>query len=69
MAKPMIRIHDLETNEVIDRRMNDEEYEVHLKIIKAYEMEQIETAEKVSARKALLEKLGITEEEARILLS
>ena len=26
MAKPIIRIHDLATNEVIDREMNDEEF-------------------------------------------
>ena len=29
MTKPMIRIHDLETNEVIDREMTDLEYEIY----------------------------------------
>jgi hypothetical protein len=30
MTKPIIRIHDIETNEVIDREMTDAEYEEFL---------------------------------------
>lgn len=30
MPNPMIRIHDIETGEVIDREMTDEEVESHL---------------------------------------
>lgn len=69
MSKPMVRIHDAKTNEVIDREMTDEEFA-------AYEVEQIKNAEfkaseasKVSAKEALLERLGITEAEAALLLS
>ncbi len=29
MTKPMIRIHDLETNEIIDREMTDDEYKIY----------------------------------------
>jgi len=30
MTNPMIRIHDLSNNEIIDREMTDEEYAEHL---------------------------------------
>ena len=26
MSRPMVRIHNIETNEIIDREMNDEEF-------------------------------------------
>lgn len=29
MANPMIRIHNIETDEIIDREMTDEEFEAH----------------------------------------
>jgi hydroxymethylpyrimidine pyrophosphatase-like HAD family hydrolase len=68
MTKPMVRIHNAETNEVIDREMTAEEFA-------AYEIEQAKGAEfkaseasKASAKEALLERLGITEAEAALLL-
>lgn len=68
-TRPMIRIHNTETDEVIDREMNDEEFA-------AYEAQQAANAaaaqaeaDKATARAALLAKLGITEEEAQLLLS
>ncbi len=69
MTKPMIRIHNSETNEVIDREMNAAEF-------KQYEAEQAErkTKEaeaetKAQAKAALLERLGITADEAKLLLA
>jgi hypothetical protein len=69
MTKPMVRIHDLSTDEVIDREMTDEEFA-------AYEAQQAANAaaaqaeaDKAAAKTALLSKLGITEEEAKLLLS
>lgn len=62
MTNPIIRIHDLETDEIIDREMTDAEYnEVKTRI----EAEAAKAAEKA----ALLAKLGITEDEAKLLLS
>ena len=68
-TRPMVRIHDLSTDEVMDREMNDEEFA-------AYEAQQAANAaaaqaeaDKAAARTALLVKLGITEEEAKLLLS
>ena len=68
MSRPNVRIHNQATNEVIDREMNDQEFA-------AYEANQATQAEaqaaaeaKAAQRQALLTRLGITEEEARILL-
>ena len=68
-TRPMVRIHNVETNEVIDREMNDQEFA-------AFETEQAEQATvqaeaqaKATARAALLAQLGITEEQAKLLLS
>ena len=69
MPNPIIRIHNSETNEVIDREMTAEEFE-------AYKLDKIVFAElakekeaKEAAKAALLSKLGITAEEASLLLS
>ena len=64
----MIRIHNIETNEIIDREMNDEEF-AQYEIDKAnYEAKQAEAEAKATQKAALLERLGITEAEARLLL-
>ncbi|CAB4223155.1 hypothetical protein UFOVP1665_13 [uncultured Caudovirales phage] len=64
----MVRIHDLSNNKVTDREMTDEEFA-------AYEADQIsiktaksDLAAKEKARDLLLEKLGITADEAALLL-
>jgi len=67
-AKPLIRIHNAETDEVIDREMTDDELaEVKLqRDAKAAEIAEIEA--KAQSKVALLERLGITEDEAKLLL-
>ena len=69
MSKPIIRIHDLASDEVIDREMNDAEYKQHLKDVAEYEANQVEAEAKATAKAALLDRLGITAEEATLLLS
>jgi FMN-dependent NADH-azoreductase len=69
MTKPTIRIHNTETDEVIEREMNAEElaqWEAD-KVSAAAEKQAKQEAE--AQRQALLERLGITEEEAKLLLS
>lgn len=68
MTNPTTRIHNTITNEVIDRPMTDEEYEVFLKGQKEPILTEKELAEK-EAKEMLLIKLGITQEEAKLLLS
>ena len=68
MTRPMVRIHDLSTDEVIDREMNDTEYAQWQADQEANAAREAEAAAKATQRAALLEKLGITEEEAQLLL-
>ncbi len=68
MTKPMIRIHDTSTDEVIDREMTNEEYAAFQADQELVAAEK-KKAEKVEADKAaLLTKLGITPDEAKLLL-
>ena len=68
MTRPIIRIHDLETNETIDREMNDAEFAQWELDQAKIETQKTAEAAKAHERAALLERLGITEEEARLLL-
>jgi hypothetical protein len=68
MTNPIIRIHNTKTNEVIDREMTNQEFA-------QYEAEQViaaariaEEETKATARQAVLARLGLTEEEAQLIL-
>ena len=65
----MVRIHNIETDEVIDREMNDEEFAKYQARQLEKEAEQAEADAKATAKTALLDRLGITAEEATLLLS
>ncbi len=69
MSRPLIRIHDLATDEIIDREMNDAEFAQHQADQAANAIEQAEAEAKATAKAALLAQLGITEEQAKLLLS
>ena len=67
-TRPMVRIHNIETNEVIDREMNNAEFA-------QYEADQAAAAARAAAdeakaaeKEALLTRLGITADEAKLLL-
>lgn len=64
----MITIHNVETGEVIERQMTSEELEKQEQD-KAIYQDMLNKAEaKAANRAALLNRLGITEDEARLLL-
>ena len=65
----MIRIHNCETNEIIDREMSDDEFVQHQKDIEKRIEEQAEAQAKALEKSALLERLGMTQAEADLLLS
>ena len=65
----MVRIHNTETNEVIDREMNDQEFAAYEADQTAKALAQAEAEAKATAKAALLAQLGITEEQAKLLLS
>jgi hypothetical protein len=65
----MIRIHNTETDEVIDREMTAAEFAKY-EVDKAAETAaQAEAKTRETAKAALLSKLGISEDEAKLLLS
>ena len=65
----MVRIHDLATDEVIDREMNDAEFAQFEADQAAQVTAQVEADAKAQAKAQLLAQLGITEEQAKLLLS
>lgn len=67
MTNPMIVIHNTETNEIIEREMNEEELNWFNAANAPYQPTEEEVA-KATAKQALLDKLGITQEEAQLLL-
>lgn len=69
MSKPLIRVHDLETNEVIDREMTNAEFAIYQAEQELLASQQAEETAKAEAKAALLDRLGITAEEAQLLLS
>jgi hypothetical protein len=68
MTKPMIRIHNTETDEVIDREMTDTEFAEHTAEKAANDAAKAEAQAKENAKAALLAKLGMTADEAALLL-
>jgi hypothetical protein len=68
-TRPMVRIHDLATNEVIDREMNDAEFAQHEIDVADYKAKKAEAEAQATAKAALLNRLGVTAEEAALLLS
>jgi hypothetical protein len=68
MTKPIIRIHDTSTNQVIDREMTDAEFTQWQTEQAAQATAKAESEAKAHERSALLAKLGITADEAALLL-
>ena len=64
-----MREHNQQTGEVVDREMNDEEFAA----FELYEIQRLaakaEAQAKATQKAALLERLGITEDEAKLLLA
>ncbi len=69
MTKPMVRIHDLANDEVIDREMTVAEFNSYKAEQTAAATAQDEAEAKVAARQAILDRLGLTAEEAALLLA
>ena len=67
-SRPMVRLHNVETNEVIDREMNDAEFAQYEADQAAQAAANAAAAQKAADRAALLTQLGITEEQAKLLL-
>ena len=64
-----IKTHNVETGELIEREMNADELEQWEADQARAEADAQAKAEATAAKAALLEKLGISEKEAKLLLS
>ena len=62
------KIHNVETGEIIQREMNAQELLELEADQKAKKVTEAEAVAKEAARQALLDKLGITADEAKLLL-
>lgn len=69
MAKPQIRVHNLSTDEVIDREMTSQELSDYNEMVELIAQEKADREAKAAQKAALLERLGITQDEANLLLS
>lgn len=67
-TRPMVRIHNTETDELIDREMNDAEF-AQYEADQAIAVAAAEAKAKAEADKAaLLARLGLTEDELKTIL-
>jgi hypothetical protein len=68
LNRPMIKIHNLETDEVIDREMNDDELaqlEIDIAFTKA---RQAEVEAKQAEKQSILDRIGLTADELQTIL-
>jgi hypothetical protein len=68
MAKLQVLIHDLKTDKVIYRDMTAAELKQYEDNQETDALRQAEAEAKATQRAALLDRLGITQEEAKLLL-
>lgn len=69
MTKSMIQDHNSATGEIIEREMTAEEIAIHEADILEKKAQDADKAAKDAARAELLTRLGITAEEAALLLA
>jgi len=68
MTKPMIRIHNTQTDEVIDREMTNAEYAIWQADIKSQNEEKAKAETKATAKAAILDRIGLTADELKTIL-
>ena len=67
-TRPTIRVHDSQTNEIIDREMNDDEFAQYELNQSEQSAKQAEAEAKATAKAAILDRLGLTADEAKLIL-
>jgi hypothetical protein len=68
MSRPMIRIHNVETDEIIDREMNDQEFAAWEQNIEIQNQEAIAEKQKADEKAAIAKRLGISADDLATLL-
>jgi hypothetical protein len=67
-TRPMVRIHNTETDEVIDREMNDAEFKIYEAEQAAQAIAQAQAEAKETAKAAILDRIGLTADELKTIL-
>jgi hypothetical protein len=67
-TRPIVRIHDLATDEVIDREMNDAEFANYQVDQEAQAIAKAEAKAKETAKAAILDRIGLTADELKTIL-
>jgi hypothetical protein len=67
-SRPMVRIHNIETDEVIDREMTDSEFAQYQADQAAQATAQAEAEAKATAKAAILDRIGLTADELKLIL-
>ena len=67
-TRPTIRVHDVELNEVIDREMNDVEFDQYKANQAADAIKLAEVEAKATAKQAILDRIGLTADELKTIL-
>lgn len=68
MTKPTIREHNMETDQVIDREMTDDEYAFYQASNAELQAQLKAEQDKAATKQAVLDKLGLTADEVAALL-
>ena len=67
MTRPIVKIHNTQTNEVIEREMNDAEFAQYEIDQAKFAADKLQAQAQTTAKAALLERLGLTQEEFNTL--
>jgi hypothetical protein len=68
LTRPMIRIHNIETNEVIDREMDNAEFAQYEADKAAQVIAKAEADAKEIAKATILDRIGLTADELQTIL-
>jgi hypothetical protein len=66
--RPMVRIHDATTNEIVDREMNDVEFAQYETDVANAATKKAEAEAKENAKAAILDRIGLTADELKTIL-
>jgi hypothetical protein len=67
-TRPIIRIHNVETDEIIDREMNDVEFAQYETDKAEQATAKTEAEAKETAKAAILDRIGLTTDELQTIL-
>jgi hypothetical protein len=67
-TRPIVRIHNIETDEVIDREMNDAEFAQYEADKAAQVIAKAEAEAKETAKAAILDRIGLTADELKTII-